>query len=130
MPGRNGKSLLWKNLLKVEDVPLLGDHQSARTIFFPAAAYLATATETLCQVTETDLSSSPTITLRQVKFINAFIISDQSSGKELFTEMWPLQLSLVASSSNWWQFEIRLDVEAIQLCTQVGVSGSIIQHRG
>ena len=113
MPGRNWKSLLWRNLLKVEDVPWLGDHGLGRTIEFSAAECLATAIEASCQVNETDVSDCPTVALRQVKFVNAFVLSDQSSGKELFTEMRPLRLSHVASSSNWWQFEISSVVEAI-----------------
>lgn len=122
VPGRNGKSFLWRNLLKAEEVPWLGDHQLGRTVVFPAAGYLATAIEALCQVNETDVSNCPTVTLRQVKFINAFVISDQPSGKELFTEMRRLQLSHVASSSNWWIFQISSVVEAI---TTVHASGRI-----
>ena len=122
VPGGNGKSLLWRNLLKVEEVPWLGDHRLGRTIVFPAAGYLATAIEALCQANETDVSNCPTVILRQVKFINALVISDQPFGIELFTEMRPLQLSHVASSSNWWQFEISSFVEAI---TTVHASGHI-----
>ena len=129
MPGRNLKSLLWRNLLKVEEVSWLGDHQLGNTVVFHAAGYLATAIEALCQANETYVSNCPMVTLRQVKFINAFVISDQPTGKELFTEMRPLQLSHVASSSNWWQFEISSVVEAITTVHASGVYVSITLHR-
>ena len=41
VPGDNDKTRTWRNVLKVKDVPWLGDHKLGQTVVFPAAAYLA-----------------------------------------------------------------------------------------
>ena len=75
---------LWRNMLKVKDVPWLEDHKLNQTIVFPGAGYVAMAIEALCQGTNMTAAGLPSFSLRNVNILKALVLS-QDVGIELFT---------------------------------------------
>ena len=106
IPGDNGKTRTWRNVLKVKDVPWLGDHKLGQTVVFPAAGYLAIAVEAFRQVVGRDRYSDRIIAFRQVNFLKALALLDEKYGVEVLTELRPLEISSTTASGEWWQFEV------------------------
>ena len=106
VPGDNGKTRTWRNVLKVKDVPWLGDHKLGQTVVFPAAGYLAIAVEAFRQVVGPDRCSDRILALRQVNFLKALALLDENHGVEVLTELRPHQISSTTASGEWWQFGV------------------------
>lgn len=106
VPGDNGKTRTWRNVLKVKDVPWLGDHKLGQTVIFPAAGYLAVAVEAFRQVVGSDRCSNRILAFRQVNFLKALALLDENHGVEVLTELRPHQISSTTSSGVWWQYEM------------------------
>ena len=105
MPGGSKKTFLWRNVLRMADVPWLADHKLGSTSVFPAAAYLATIIEAFCQVLGKDRSQDLDLAFQEVKIMRALVIP-QTEGVEIFTQLSPSTLSSSTSSQIWWQWEI------------------------
>ena len=90
---------VWRNMLSLNDVPWLADHQVAGKVIMPAAAYIATMGEAIKQVT--GLSG---YVLRDVTIKSALIVP-QKSAVELMTSMRPARLTHLTNSS-WYQLSI------------------------
>ena len=106
MWGSPGRRVLWRNSLKVHDVPWLQDHRLGQSIVFPGAGYLGMAIEGLRQMQQIDHCVSSVVIFRQVHLINVLVLQDGKDGVEIFMQMDPVKISSVTSSSSWWQFEI------------------------
>ncbi|KAM0804375.1 reducing type I polyketide synthase 10 [Usnea florida] len=106
VPGDNGKTRTWRNVLKVKDVPWLGDHKLGQTVVFPAAGYLAAAVEAFRQVIGPYRCSDRILAFRQVNFLKALGLLDDIHGVEILTELRPQQISGTTASEVWWQFEM------------------------
>lgn len=106
IPGGPGGMGLWRNVLRIKDVPWLVDHKMGQSIVFPATGYLAMAIEALSQLHLIDSSENPAITLRHVHLVSALHLGSQDSEVELFTQMALKHMSNTSSSSVWWDFEI------------------------
>ena len=97
----------WRNLLRLDHVPWLRDHQLGNTPVFPAAGYLAMAVEALLQVAIAPgvRWAEQTVALRHVELPSALPLAELTP-IELYTELRPHALSPVSSSRDWWDFQI------------------------
>ncbi|KAI9640059.1 hypothetical protein NHQ30_011623 [Ciborinia camelliae] len=77
---------------------------SARTIVFPATAYLEMAIEGLFQAH--DYLTEGKITLKQVHLLNLLVLEAEGDGVELTIQLEPARLSSATTSEIWWRFEI------------------------
>ncbi|RAK99273.1 type I polyketide synthase [Aspergillus ibericus CBS 121593] len=105
--GGNHLTFGWRNLLRLDNVPWLRDHQLSNTPVFPAAGYLAMAVEALLQVAISPNVSlaEQTVALRHVELPSALPLAELTP-IELYTELRPHALSTVSSSRDWWDFQI------------------------
>ena len=104
VPSGSTTTALWRNVLRLNEVPWLQDHKLGGTIVFPAAGYIAMATEALLQ--ECQVSRYSSIMLKQVHLKSLLVIPQEKEGVEIFTSLRPNNLSMVISSDSWWDFEI------------------------
>lgn len=108
--GRAGGSMLWRNLVKLKDVPWLADHRLEDRAIFPAAGYLAMAVEALIRSLDSDSvakTTKPSFSFRSVYFQNALIMPPNADeAVELMTDLCPLKISQSTTSKTWHQFEI------------------------
>lgn len=106
IPGSSGQTLIWRNVLKVDDVPWLPDHKLGDTIVFPAAGYIAMAIEGFLQAQDKSTTTIQQITLQDVKLVKFLSIDDKNATTELFTELAPYGNTMVSSSNHMFQFTI------------------------
>lgn len=95
----SGLEPTWRNMLRIEEVPWIRDHQIASDIIFPAAGYVAMAGEAVRQLTGT-----PDFTVRNVTIGSAFVISE-SAATEVLTSLRPLRLT-DSLDSTWYWFSV------------------------
>ncbi|CAP96413.1 Pc21g15160 [Penicillium rubens Wisconsin 54-1255] len=89
----------WRNVLRLNDVPWLRDHQVGNDIVFPCSAYVAMAGEAVRQI-----SGLGNYKLRNVFIRNALLLTDTES-IEVFTSFKPARLT-DELDSGWWSFTI------------------------
>lgn len=106
--GSSGITTIWRNHLRVRDIPWVESHKLGEDVVFPAAGYIAMAIEAIVQITHTSKADRPSVSLRNVNIIKAFPLSVDSddAGSEVFTTMYAAKLSGTAVSSKWYEFEI------------------------
>jgi acyl transferase domain-containing protein len=124
--GESGELHSWRNVLHEKDVPWLKDHKLNGEVVFPGAGYIAMALEALHQVLPGPFADTPTFIFRQVKFLNALILS-HASQVEVFTQFKRVQLSETSQSMTWWHFEISsyiMDVSTMHANGQICLGSS------
>ncbi|KAI0199508.1 putative polyketide synthase [Astrocystis sublimbata] len=93
------KQPVWRNKLRVIDVPWLRDHCVGNDIIFPAAGYMSMAGEAVLQCT-----GSNDYTLRDVNFATALVLHEESP-TELITAFRRKRLTATLES-DWYEFSI------------------------
>jgi len=108
IPGGNKVDGMWRNVLRIEDLPWLNDHRLEETPVFPGAGYIAMAIEAVCQMTDKTVDDYPSVHLRNINILKALVLSAKSNdaGAELFTSLVPMALTGTTKSNVWWRFEI------------------------
>ncbi|XDG05079.1 hypothetical protein ABKA04_004694 [Annulohypoxylon sp. FPYF3050] len=107
----NGVDWSWRNILRLSEVSWIRDHKLENQIIFPAAAYLAMATEALSQVQNLHqrLHNGAGFEFRNVSFSAAFVLQDEGTeieSVELHSTLTSRKLSTTTSSSEWCDFSI------------------------
>ncbi|KAJ0418285.1 hypothetical protein BJY00DRAFT_288259 [Aspergillus carlsbadensis] len=104
----------WRNILRLNEVSWLRDHQLEDQIVFPGAGYLVLAIEAIAQMQGlTDRRPENVLfEFRQVHINEALILPDSGEGtagaydRELHTMLSPLALTALNSSADWHEFKI------------------------
>ncbi|KAJ5642948.1 uncharacterized protein N7484_005455 [Penicillium longicatenatum] len=89
----------WRNVIRLNDVPWLRDHQVGNDIVFPCSAYVAMAGEAVRQI-----SGYGNYILRNIFIKNALLLKETES-VELFTSLRPVRLTDELDSA-WWSFSV------------------------
>ncbi|KAM7187669.1 putative polyketide synthase [Naviculisporaceae sp. PSN 640] len=90
----------WRNLFRLDTVPWCRDHKVGKEIVFPAAGYLAMASEAMRQVSGGTVDA---IALRQVHLVNALVLTSEVT--EMVLSMRPHQVTS-ALDSAWYEFTV------------------------
>jgi acyl transferase domain-containing protein len=107
VPGGSKATTTWRNIINVEEISWLKDHRLGPSIVFPAAAYIAMAIESVCQVSEISLANCPGVTIKNMAFLKAMNFHVEKQPRiEIFTEMEPLRTSNTTTSPTWWRFTV------------------------
>ncbi|KAI1141666.1 putative polyketide synthase [Hypoxylon sp. FL0543] len=111
IPGGSRLTLVWRNVISINDVPWLGDHRFRSTILFPAAGFISMVIEAACQAERLLPSDRPNIFLREMKLFKTLPLPDDGNAVEIFTELRRLPISGSTDSKEWWQINIGTVVE-------------------
>jgi len=89
----------WRNMLQLDNVSWIADHEIAGDILFPGAGFIAMAGEAIRQ-----LSGSSDYTVRRVNIITALVLH---GGKpvEIITNFRPVRLT-TSLDSSWYDFTV------------------------
>ncbi|KAK8011011.1 hypothetical protein PG990_009976 [Apiospora arundinis] len=90
---------IWRNMLRLPEVPWCRDHVIGPDIIFPGAGYVAMAGEAVRQ-----LSGSNDYTIRQLTIESAMMLRDSVATETMFT-MRPLRLT-TSLESAWYEFTV------------------------
>lgn len=108
----NGVDRTWRNVLRVDEMPWLRDHNIDHQIIFPAAGYLVAAIEAVSQITNVrdfPVEEDYLFEFRNVSFSTALVLPDKDDMQapiELHTTMSLRRLSSKKLSSNVYDFAI------------------------
>lgn len=108
MPGGSKVEPMWRNMLRIRDIPWLQHHSLGGEAVFPAAGYFSMAIEAITQVNE-DSSNPLTIesyVLRDVSIKAALVTPDDDTGIETIFSMRPSVYSEADTRSTWWDFNV------------------------
>ncbi|KAL9609603.1 MAG: hypothetical protein Q9167_005646 [Letrouitia subvulpina] len=90
---------VWRNVLRLDNVPWIQDHEIAHDILFPGAGYIAMVGEAIRQ-----LCNNEDYTVRNVSFMTALIINE---GKPVEVQTHLRKVRLTTSlDSEWYEFSI------------------------
>jgi acyl transferase domain-containing protein len=89
----------WRNMLRLDNVPWIQDHEIARDILLPGAAYVAMAGEAIRQLT-----GSSDFSVRHVN-ISAALVLHEGKVVEVITHFHPARLTATLNSS-WFDFTV------------------------
>ena len=94
-----GSNMTWRNLMRLDDIPWVREHDISGDIVFPGAGYVAMAGEAARQVTGLE-----DYTCREVKIVNALVLYEDEE-TEVMTVLTPARLT-TSLHSVWHDFEI------------------------
>ncbi|KAI5792026.1 hypothetical protein EDC01DRAFT_630520 [Geopyxis carbonaria] len=100
-------TMIWRNLLRLKDLPWIKDHQIQKQVLFPAAGYICMVVEAALQMHELSGGSSHGIwfNLRKIALESGLILTE-SNGREMMLTLSPSQNSNTGSSKHWLDFKI------------------------
>ena len=97
---------IWRNMLRIRDLPWLKHHSLGGEAVFPAAAYFSMAMEAVNQMNEN--SENPVnidgYVLRDVSIKSALVTPDDDTGIEVIFSMSPSVYSETDTETCWWDF--------------------------
>lgn len=94
---------IWRNVIRITDVPWLRDHAVGNNIVFPAAAYVAMAGEAIFQLQGSD-NVQRGYTVRELSLTNAMLLQDDRSTETIIT-LRPKRLTS-KDDSAWYEFTV------------------------
>ncbi|KAF7548169.1 hypothetical protein G7Z17_g7234 [Cylindrodendrum hubeiense] len=92
----------WRNVIRLQDVHWLRDHQVLKDVVFPCAGYVAMAVEAVRQAAGAPEDEG--FTLRHVA-IHAGLVVPETKPVQILTSLRPVRLTNTLSSA-WWEFSI------------------------
>ncbi|KAI1345755.1 hypothetical protein F5Y01DRAFT_320442 [Xylaria sp. FL0043] len=97
---------IWKNQLRVSELPWLRDHQIHGDIIFPAAGVICAAIEAARQFADGDNLNQDIIgfELRDFCIIRPVVIQDLDSGVETFLHLKKRKLGMSSGAGMWHEF--------------------------
>ena len=99
---------IWRNVLRIRDVPWLKHHSLGGEAVFPAAGYFSMAMEAITQLNET--SAKPIqiegYVMRDISIKTALVTPDDDNGIEVILSMRPSIYSETDTKVKWWDFAV------------------------
>ena len=108
MPGGSRVEPIWRNALRIRDVPWLLGHSLGGEAVFPAAGYFSMAMEAITQLNEDSEHSEDIFSyvLRDVSIKAALVTPDTDDGIEVLFSMRPSVFSETEAKVTWWDFNV------------------------
>jgi acyl transferase domain-containing protein len=103
VPECSGLEPVWRNVLRLNDVPWCREHVIAGDIVFPGAGYISMAGEAIRQTSNPD-SEIQDYTLRDFSLSAAMALHESAATEIMFT-MRPFRLT-TSLDSNWYDFTV------------------------
>ncbi|OJZ92392.1 hypothetical protein ASPFODRAFT_202182 [Aspergillus luchuensis CBS 106.47] len=100
--GLSDTNHVWKNVLRLRDVPWLSDHRVGSELLLPGAAYIALAIEALWQISDTSFSPYNGVCLKDFNFQQGLVIPDNERGIEVVTRL----TRESDKGSNWYTLTV------------------------
>ncbi|KAM4066282.1 polyketide synthase dehydratase [Hirsutella rhossiliensis] len=94
---------MWRNILRIKDIPWLRDHNVCGDIIFPAAAYVAMAGEAVLQL-GASRDTQTGYTIRELHLSAAMLLREDKS-VEVMVTLRPRRLT-AKEDSKWYEFTV------------------------
>lgn len=114
IPGGSLAEPLWRNILRIRDIPWLQHHSLGGEAVFPAAGYFSMAIEAITQLNEE--SPKPVqidgYVLRNISIKTALVTPNDDTGIEIMCSLRPSIFGENDAEQAWWDFNISSISEA------------------
>ncbi|OGM44044.1 hypothetical protein ABOM_007790 [Aspergillus bombycis] len=117
LPGCVEQRPIWRNYLRIKDVPWLADHVIDGKILFPAAGYISMAIEAMCNVGDVGATPDSSVLLRNITISSALVLDNSDMGTEVLVELHAPMTSAKSRSGTWYEFTI-FSYQARQGCVE------------
>ncbi|KAF7549858.1 hypothetical protein G7Z17_g6123 [Cylindrodendrum hubeiense] len=104
VPGSVNKHPLFRNYLRISELPWLNEHVVEGKIVFPGAGYITMAIEAVYRTDSVD--EIKMINLKDIVVKNALLIPNTDEGVEVLLELKPVTLSAKSHSETWYEFNV------------------------
>ncbi|KAI8622911.1 hypothetical protein F5Y19DRAFT_483291 [Xylariaceae sp. FL1651] len=107
-PGINPEAVVWRNILRIAELPWLRDHQVQNNIVYPGAGYVCQAIEAVRQlvgIQDTAYKDIDGYRLRDVELPAALVVPDNTEGIEIHTTLRQVSDRDIGAR-GWNQFDI------------------------
>ena len=111
-PGGTDTAVMWRNFIRLSQLPWLRDHVVDESIVFPGAGYVTLAVEGALRMRPGPVAK---FALRDLDVKAALTLRDSELGTELLVEMRPMAESARSLSDDWIEFTISSYSEDEQL---------------
>ncbi|KAJ3497745.1 hypothetical protein NLG97_g1664 [Lecanicillium saksenae] len=96
---------VWKNYLRITDLPWLSDHMIEGDVVFPAAGMLCSAIEAARQIAALEGSGDiSSFELREISISRALVIPDGEFGAEVYVNLKRRKLGMGSGPGAWFEF--------------------------
>lgn len=106
--GTNLSAPVWRNIVRVNDIPWVRDHMVQNNMVYPAAGYIAMAIEGM-KFLSSQQQPDKTIVgfeLRDVDILNALLVPETTDGIEMQLQLRPCSDKLI-STKGWTEFQVQ-----------------------
>lgn len=104
VPGSVNKHPLFRNYLRISELPWLNEHVVEGKIVFPGAGYMTMAIEAVYRTDSVE--EIKTINMKDIVVKNALLIPNTDEGIEVLLELKPVTLSAKSHSETWYEFNV------------------------
>lgn len=107
VPGTVGRTAIWRNFLRLHDLPWLADHQLESQVVLPAAGYISMAIEAVRQTTLSVRTEQTPFhyQLRDVDVLQALVVPPDTDGAEVALTLQECDEKEL-DHSGWYAFEV------------------------
>ncbi|KJZ78292.1 hypothetical protein HIM_02330 [Hirsutella minnesotensis 3608] len=102
--GSISKHPIFRNYLRMSELPWLNEHVVENKIVFPGAGYISMAIEAVIRTDEID--NVKMIHFKDIVVKNALLMPNTDEGVEVLLELKPVTLSAKSHSDNWYEFNV------------------------
>lgn len=99
----NPSEPLWKNNVRLSELPWLRDHRVQEDILFPGAGMICAVLEAARQLADPKRVLEA-FELRDISIGRALVIPDTDPGVETFTHLKQRKLGMKSTTAIWWEF--------------------------
>ena len=105
LPGSIESQPVWRNFLRLNELPWLSEHVIEGKTIFPAAGYISMAIEAVARLIG-NVENIKNFHLRDVAVKAAMTLSDKDAGTEVLLQLRPSSSSTRTTSDTWYEFTI------------------------
>ena len=97
---------VWKNHLRIADLPWLQDHQIHGDVVFPAAGMICSVIEAAQQTVDAEESGDEILgfELRELSVSKALVIPNNETGAEIYVSLRRRKVGMGSSAGPWYEF--------------------------
>ena len=105
LPGSIESQPVWRNFLRLNELPWLSEHVIEGKTIFPAAGYISMAIEAIARLIG-NIVNIKNFHLRDVAVKAAMTLSDKDTGTEVLLQLRPSSSSTKTTSDTWHEFTV------------------------
>ncbi|KAK2608325.1 hypothetical protein N8I77_006943 [Diaporthe amygdali] len=106
VPHSTPHSMLWRNYIRVSEIPWLAGHAIEGEVVFPGSGYLSLAVEAAVRYPTNEGKTVAKVVFKDIDIKSAMTLRDNEVGTEMILSLQPATTSAKSFSDEWLEFHI------------------------